>query len=65
MPLRTEMSWEPMRVEVYEGGNGHVVLCQGWPELAGEKYLRIIINLKDAETVAEEILALAKRMRRK
>jgi hypothetical protein len=53
-----------MRIEVYEGGNGDVVLCQEWPALGGEQYTRVIISVRDAERVAHEILALVKRLKK-
>lgn len=47
--------------EVYEGANGHVVICQEWPALQGEQYLRVMLTPEQAEALAHQILALLKR----
>lgn len=47
--------------EVYENGNGYFVICQEWPELEGDKYLRIMVAPEHAEALAHALLALARK----
>lgn len=54
---------EVMPVDVFEGGGGHIVLCQEWPSVEGERYLRIMLSTADAERVAKEISAIVSRRR--
>lgn len=43
-------------VSVFEGGNGDLVLCQAWPSESGERFTRIVVEMKDAEKLAYRIL---------
>jgi hypothetical protein len=52
-------TFEVMPIEVFEGGCGHVVLCQEWAELTGESYLRVMFNKRDAEELCRRIMAVA------
>jgi hypothetical protein len=47
-----------MPVDVFEGGAGNLVLCQEWPSLHGELYLRILLPMAEARQLAEAILAV-------
>lgn len=50
-------TFEVMPVDVYRGaGTGMLVLCQEWPSIDGETYMRIAIPLRDAESLACQIL---------
>lgn len=49
-----------MPVETYIGGNGDVVLCQEWTSEKEESYLRIVVPLDGAVSLAMEILRLAR-----
>lgn len=51
-----------MQVDVFQGGGGDLVLCQEWPSLTdGELYMRVIVNMKDAEELARRILDVARK----
>jgi hypothetical protein len=50
---------ELMPVEVFVGGCGDLVLCQEWPQIEGEQYLRIIVPMRDALKLAHKIIAVA------
>lgn len=54
-----------MPVDVYESGNGDLMLCQEWPDIDGDAYSRIKIPLDQAESVARRIIALAERLKQK
>jgi hypothetical protein len=55
-------TFEVMPVDVFEGGGGHIVLCQEWPSLAdGEQYMRVMLNKRDAVALCERIIAVAGR----
>jgi hypothetical protein len=54
-------TFEVMPPEVFKGGCGHIVLCQEWSTQKEESYLRVMIAPEDAERVASEILAIARR----
>lgn len=57
-----EAKFEVMSVDVFQGGCGHLVLCQEWPSLSdGETYLRIMIPMQDAEALALRILDVARK----
>jgi hypothetical protein len=57
-----EDTFEVMPVDAFEGGGGHLVLCQEWPSLSdGERYLRIMIPMKNAEALARQILDVARK----
>lgn len=62
---KTLDTFEVMPVEVYKGGCGHIVLCQEWSTEKEESYLRIMINERDAEKVAMQILEAARKARAK
>lgn len=50
-----------MPVSVFEGGNGDLVLCQEWPSVdQGERFMGVMLNMKDADRLATEILAVAR-----
>ena len=49
---------------VFKGGNGDLVLCQEWPFMdRGERFIRVVIDMKDAEKLAMQILAVARSAR--
>lgn len=54
-----------MGVEIFEGGNGHLVIVQEWPDLKGESYLRVMMNMDEAESICARIMAVAEKARRK
>ena len=49
-----------MAVAVFEGGNGDLVLCQEWPSLSGERFVRVMLDMKDAEKLAMNIMSVAR-----
>lgn len=53
-----------MAVAVFEGGNGDLVLCQEWPALAGDRFVRVMLDMKDAERLAMNIMSVARSARR-
>jgi hypothetical protein len=53
-----------MAVAVFEGGNGDLVLRQEWPSLKyGDRFVRVMVDMKDAEKLAMNILAVARASR--
>lgn len=55
-----------MEVAVYVGGNGDLVLSQEWPSLnRGDRFLRVMVDMKDAEKLAMNILSVARAARDK
>lgn len=54
-----------MGIEVFEGGNGHLVVMQEFPHHEGERYVRIITDMSNAEQLCAEILAVARKARGK
>ncbi len=60
---KTLETFEVMPVEIFQGGCGHIVLCQEWGTALEESYLRIMINPRDAEKVALQILEVARKAR--
>lgn len=57
-------TFEVMPVDVFVGGCGHIVLCQEYSTEKEECYLRVMINPRDAEKVALQILEAARKARR-
>lgn len=57
-------TFEVMPIDVFVGGCGHVVLCQEWPDLTGESYLRVMLNERDAEKLCQKIMAAAREARK-
>lgn len=54
-----------MAVAVYVGGNGDLVLSQEWPSLnRGDRFVRVMVDMKDAEKLAMNILSVARAARR-
>ena len=54
-----------MAVAVFEGGNGDLVLRQEWPSIAhGDRFVRVMTDMKDAEKLAMHILSVARAARR-
>jgi hypothetical protein len=62
---QTLETFEVMPVDVYQGACRHIVLCQEWGTLNEESYLRIMLNERDAEKLATQILAVAREIRGK
>ncbi len=61
----TFKTYEVMPIEVFVGGCGHIVLLQELPSLVdGERYIRVMLNERDAERVAMAILTRAEEARR-
>lgn len=55
-----------MGVAVYVGGNGDLVLSQEWPSLnRGDRFVRVMVDMKDAEKLAMNILSVARAARDK
>ena len=55
-----------MEVAVYVGDNGDLVLSQEWPSLnRGDRFLRVMVDMKDAEKLAMNILSVARAARDK
>lgn len=50
---------EVMPIEAFIGGCGHIVLLQEWPDISGDTYIRVFICPEDAESVCQQIMALA------
>ncbi|MBR1154181.1 hypothetical protein [Bradyrhizobium sp. JYMT SZCCT0428] len=46
--------------EVFRGAGGDLVLCQEWPALDGELYVRVIIPMDRALELASAIAAAAR-----
>jgi hypothetical protein len=58
-------SKEFMGIEAFEGGNGHLVIMQEFPHESGERYVRIMTDMSNAEALCSEIMAVARRARSK
>jgi hypothetical protein len=58
----TILRQETMPVEVFEGGTGALVICQEYTRQSGETYVRVVLPMSDAITLAEDILAVASRV---
>jgi len=56
-----------MAPEVYVGGGTSMInIRQEWPSLAdGERFMRVVIPERDAESLCEQIMAAALEARRK
>jgi hypothetical protein len=54
-----------MGIEVFEGGNGHLVIMQEYPHQSGERYVRIMTDMSNAEALCAEIMEVAKKARSK
>lgn len=53
-----------MPITVFKGANGDLVLCQEWPSMhRGERFMRVMIDMKDAEKLAMNILSVARSAR--
>ncbi len=49
-----------MPLQVFEGGNGDLVILQEHSRPAGEQYLRVITEMGNAEALCEQIMAVAR-----
>jgi hypothetical protein len=56
----TAMSDLALMPEVFRGALGDLVLCQEWPTLDGERYVRLIIPMDRALDLASAIAAAAR-----
>jgi hypothetical protein len=56
-------TYEVMPIDVFVGGCGHIVLCQEWPSIKEETYLRVMLNERDAEELCRQIMAAARKAR--
>lgn len=45
--------------EVFEGGNGDLVIVQEWPDLKGETFVRVMLPMAEARRLAAAILVVA------
>ena len=54
-----------MNIDVFEGGNGDLVLCQEYSTPREERYLRIITDMRNAEELCEAIMQVARKARAK
>lgn len=52
-------------VEVYEGAGKDLVFCQELPSMSGETFVRIFVNMDDAERLCAEIMRVARQSRPK
>lgn len=52
-------------VDIYEGGGGDLVLCQEFPSIKGEHYVRIFIDMDQAEHICATIMEIARAARSK
>jgi hypothetical protein len=54
---------ETMRlpVEVYEGAGGQLLLVQECPHIDGDRYLRILVPMREAVELAHAIIGIARR----
>ena len=53
-----------MPVSVYETSSGNLMLCQEWPSMdRGERFMRVAVNMEDAEKLAMHILSVARASR--
>jgi len=58
---KTRKTFDVMPVEIYVGGCGHVVICQEWSTQEKESYLRVMVDPRDAEKVAMQIMETARK----
>lgn len=56
---------EFMPLQVFEGGNGDLVIMQEYSTPSEEKYLRVITSMSNAEELCVQIMAIAKKAREK
>jgi hypothetical protein len=47
-------------VEVYEGAGGDLVLCQEFPDIKGEAFVRIFVDMDQAEKLCAQIMGVAR-----
>jgi hypothetical protein len=53
----SKFGFDVMPVDVFRGaGSDMLVLCQEWPSIDGEEYVRIVIPMREAEDIARRIL---------
>jgi len=52
-------------VDVFEGAGGDLIILQEWPDLKGETFVRIFIDMDEAERLCAQIMAVAKVARSK
>lgn len=46
-------------IEIFEGAGGDLILLQEFPGIEGERFVRVFINMDDAEKTCEEIMRVA------
>lgn len=55
-----------MPVSVHKSGGGDLLLVQEWPSLEfGERFMRVMVEMDDAEKLAMNILSVLREARRK
>ena len=54
-----------MPLDIFVGGGGDLVIVQEWTTPGEERYLRIIANMDDAESICERIMKAAREARSK
>lgn len=54
-----------MSLQVFEGGGGDLVIMQEYSTPEGEKYLRVITGMNNAEDLCERIMEVARKARAK
>jgi hypothetical protein len=54
----TILHHQTMPATVFEGGTGDLVIVQEYTSPDSETYVRVLIPMKDAATLAEEILSI-------
>jgi hypothetical protein len=52
-------------VEVFEGAGGDLIILQEFPGLHGEAFVRVFINMDEAEKLCSEIMSVARQARSK
>lgn len=52
-------------VEVFEGAGGDLILMQEFPGMSGETYVRLFIDMDQAEKVCMDIMRVARQARSK
>jgi len=63
--MGTISSTHVLPVDVFEGAGGDLIILQEWPSLKGETFVRVFINMDEAEQLCAQIMAVAKVARSK
>lgn len=52
-------------IQVYEGASGNLILMQEFPDINGEHYVRLFVDMDEAEKLCASIMQIAKAARSK